>query len=460
MAQTSSGGSVAPQDPVAAGRGISRRTQSEIYRAGISGARPRVPVDADALEAAARKALSAEAFAYIAGGAGAERTVASNRAAFGRWQVWPRPLRDVSARDLSIDFLGTRRPTPLLLAPLGVMELARAGADVAVARAAASLGVPYTLSNQASTPMEEVARDASGTARLFQLYWSASDELNASLLRRAEASGCEAVVVTLDTHLLGWRTRDLDLAYLPFTRGLGIAQYTSDPVFQQLVRERVRASASSATGTERSASEAAPAAPPVKLTAKTVAAGVQIARKGAAVTGSRSVRDNLRSPLPRAAVETFLDVFSTPALTWSDLAKAREWTSLPILLKGIVHPDDAIRALDAGMDGIWISNHGGRQIDQSVPTLDVLPTIADRIAGRVPIVFDSGVRQGSDVFIALALGATAVAIGRPYAYGLAVGGEEGVREAVRNVLAELDITLGLSGHTSLAEVGLEALRQV
>lgn len=461
MAQTSSGGGVAPQDPVAAARGISRRTQSEIYRAGISGTRPRVPVDADALEAAAGRALSAEAFAYIAGGAGAERTVAANRAAFGRWQVWPRPLRDVSARDLSIDFLGTRRSTPLLLAPLGVMELARAGADVAVARAAASLGVPYTLSNQASTPMEEVARDATGTSRLFQLYWSGSDDLNASLLRRAEASGCEAIVVTLDTHLLGWRTRDLDLAYLPFTRGLGIAQYTSDPVFQQLVRERVRASTSSATGSERPASDVTPAAaPPVKLTAKTVMAGVQIARKGAAVTGSRSVRDNLRSPLPRAAVETFLDVFSTPALTWNDIAKARQWTSLPILLKGIVHPDDAIRALDAGMDGIWISNHGGRQIDQSVPTLEVLPMIADRIAGRVPIVFDSGVRQGSDVFIALALGATAVALGRPYAYGLGIAGEEGVREVVRNVLAELDITLGLSGHTSLADLGLEALRQV
>ncbi|MCP2635739.1 alpha-hydroxy-acid oxidizing protein [Microbacterium sp. HD4P20] len=437
--------SAAPQDPAAA-RGISRRTQSDIYRAGISGTRPRVPVDADALEVAARKALSAEAFAYIAGGAGAERTVAANRAAFARWQVWPRPLRDVSKRDLSIDFLGTRRPTPLLLAPLGVMELADAGADLAVARAAASLGVPYTLSNQASMPMEAVG--VSG-ARLFQLYWSASDELNASLLRRAEASGCEAVVMTLDTHLLGWRTRDLDLAFLPFTRGMGIAQYTSDPVFQQLVRDRVRRG------------PAAPdAAPPVKLTPKAVAAGVRIARKGAALTGSRSVRDNLRSPLPRAAVETFLDVFSTPALTWDDMTKAREWTSLPILLKGIVHPDDAIRALDAGMDGIWISNHGGRQIDQSVPTLEVLPTIADRIAGRVPIVFDSGVRQGSDVFIALALGATAVALGRPYAYGLGLAGEEGVREVVRNVLAELDITLGLSGHVSIADVGREALRQV
>jgi lactate 2-monooxygenase len=447
----------APEDPAAASRGISRRTQSDIYRAGISGTRPRVPVDVAALETAARKALSAEAFAYIAGGAGAERTVAANRAAFGRWQVWPRPLRDVSSRDLSIDFLGVRRPTPLLLAPLGVMEMAHPAADLAVARAAASLGVPYTLSNQASVTMEAVRDAAPSGSRLFQLYWSASDELNASLLRRAEASGCEAIVVTLDTHLLGWRTRDLDLAYLPFTRAMGIAQYTSDPVFQQLVRERSRATAASSAGGAYAAAEPAP---PVRLTPQAVAAGVRIARKGAALTGSKSVRENLRSPLPRAAVETFLDVFSTPALTWDDLAKVRQWTSLPVILKGVVHPDDAIRALDAGMDGIWISNHGGRQIDQSVPTLDVLPTIAERVAGRAPIIFDSGVRQGSDVFIALALGATAVALGRPYAYGLGIAGEAGVREATRNVLAEFDITLGLSGHTSIAEVGREALRAI
>lgn len=435
-------------DPDAA-RGISRAAQSAIYRAGISGTRPAVPIDGDALEAAARKALSAEAFAYIAGGAGAERTMAANRAAFGRWQLWPRPLRDVSTRDLSIDFLGKRRPTPLLLAPLGVMEMAHPDADLAVARAAAFFGVPYTLSNQASFPMEEVRDAAPDAARLFQLYWSASDELNASLLRRAEASGCEAIVVTLDTHLLGWRTRDLDLAFLPFTRGMGIAQYTSDPVFQQLVRERSRPLAGTTS---------APAK--VKITAKSVAAGLTIARKGAALTGSDSIRDNLRSPLPRAAVETFLDVFSTPALTWDDLAKAREWTSLPIIVKGIVHPDDAIRALDVGMDGVWISNHGGRQIDQSVPTLEVLPTIADRIAGRVPIVFDSGVRQGSDAAIALALGATAVALGRPYSYGLGIAGEDGVREVIRNVLAELDITLGLTGCTSIDQLGRDTLREV
>lgn len=433
----------APRDPAAA-RGISRRTQSDIYRAGISGTRPRVPVDADALEERARRALSAEAFAYIAGGAGAERTAAANRRAFERWQVWPRPLRDVTERDLSVDFLGRRRPTPLLLAPLGVMELAHADADLAVARAAASLGVPYTVSNQASVPMEDVRDAAPDGARLFQLYWSASDELNASLLRRAEASGCEAIVVTLDTHLLGWRTRDLDLAYLPFTRGMGIAQYTSDPVFQQLVRARAR----SASGDGEK----------VRVTAKTVAAGLTIARKGAALTGTLSLRDNLRSPLPRAAVETFLEVFSTPALTWGDLAKAREWTGLPILLKGIVHPDDASRAMDAGVDGVWVSNHGGRQIDQSVPTLDVLPAIVDRVAGRVPVVFDSGVRQGSDAFIALALGASVVAVGRPYAYGLGIAGEDGVREVIRNLLAELDITVGLSGHTGIDALDRDALR--
>ena len=278
---------VAPDDP-AAFRGISRRTQSEIYRAGISGVKPKIPLDAAALEVAAKKALSAEAFAYIAGGAGAERTVAANSAAFGRWQVWPRPLRDVSDRDLSVDFLGKPRSSPLILAPLGVMELAHSDADLAVARAAASLGVPYALSNQASVAMEDVAAAVPHAPRLFQLYWSASDELNASLLARAEASGCEAIVVTLDTHLLGWRTRDLDLAYLPFTRGLGIAQYTSDPVFHRLVHDRVRVPRSSD-------------APAVKVTPKAVAAALTIARKGGALTGG-GLRDSLRSPLPRAAV--------------------------------------------------------------------------------------------------------------------------------------------------------------
>ncbi len=220
-------------------RGYVRAVQSDVYRAGLSGTKPAVPVDQEALERAARKAASPEAFAYLAGGAGAEATMAANRAAFGRWQIWPRVLHDVAERDLSIELLGRRRATPFVLSPIGVAELAHADADVAVGRAAAALDVPYVLSNQASRSMEEVAAAMGNRSRWFQLYWSASDELNASFVQRAEASGCEAIVVTLDTHLLGWRTRDLDAAFLPFTRGQGIAQYTSDPVFAELVRQRV-----------------------------------------------------------------------------------------------------------------------------------------------------------------------------------------------------------------------------
>lgn len=426
-------------------RGYARAVQSEVYRAGVGGTKPAVPVDQSALERAARKATSAEAFAYLAGGAGGESTMAANRAAFGRWQVWPRVLRDVGERDLSIELLGRRRATPFLLSPIGVAELAHADADVAVGRAAAELDVPYVLSNQASRPMEEVAAAMGSASRWFQLYWSASHELNASLLRRAEAADCEAVVVTLDTHVLGWRTRDLDAAFLPFTRGQGIAQYTSDPVFAGLVRERVARSA---------ASGARP-----KVTPTLLRSAFSIARSA---VGTRlvdgGVRDALRSPLPRAAVETFLDVFADPSLTWDDLARLREWTSLPVLLKGVLHPDDAGRALDHGVDGIVVSNHGGRQVDRSVATLDALPAIVERVGGRVPIVLDSGIRGGADAFIALALGATAVGIGRPYAYGLAVAGREGVREVVRNHIAELDVTMALAGHRSVAEIGRDSLR--
>lgn len=426
-------------------RGYARVVQSEVYRAGVGGAKPAVPVDQIALEQAARKATSAEAFAYLAGGAGGEATVAANRAAFDRWQVWPRVLRDVAERDLSIELLGRRRTTPFILSPIGVAELAHADADVAVGRAASELGVPYVLSNQASRPMEEVAAAMGEGSRWFQLYWSGSDELNASFLRRAEAAGCEAVVVTLDTHLLGWRTRDLDAAFLPFTRGQGIAQYTSDPVFAELVRDRVARS----TG---------PGERP-RVTPALLRSAFSIARSA---VGTRlvdgGVRDALRSPLPRAAVETFLDVFSDPSLTWDDLARVREWTSLPVLLKGVLHPDDASRALDHGVDGIVVSNHGGRQVDRSVASLDALPAIVERVAGRVPIVLDSGIRGGADAVIALALGAAAVGIGRPYAYGLAVAGQAGVREVVRNHIAELDLTLGLAGHRSVAELGPDTLR--
>ena len=417
-----------------------RDAQSEIYRAGVSGRRPRIPVGFRQLERAAQRRMSRAAFAYIAGSAGLERTAQANLDAFARHRIVPRVLRDVSTRDLSIDLFGVRRPTPLLLAPIGVLELARRGGDAAAARAAASLGVPVTLSTQESQPMEEVAASmdavAPGASRWFQPYWSSSRDLVASLVDRAERSGCEAIVVTLDTHVLGWRPRDLDLGYLPFSRGLGIAQYTSDPVFRELVQER-------AARGGRPATTPTPAA---------LASFASILRHHPG-----TLRDNLRSGEPLAAVETFLDVFADPSLTWDDLAFLRDRTRLPIVLKGVLHPDDARRAIDAGMDAVQVSNHGGRQIDGEIAALDALPAIVEAVDGRLPVLFDSGVRSGSDAVVALALGARAVAIGRPYAYALALAGEGGVRELLRNTIAELDITLGLAGVRSVCDLDASIL---
>ncbi len=290
--------------------------------------------------------------------------------------------------------------------------------------------------------MERVAAEGGGGPLWFQLYWSSSDELVESFVARAEKIGAQAIVVTLDTQMLGWRPRDLDRAFLPFIRGMGIAQYTSDPVFQGLVAERV---AARAAGT-------APPAEKARVTPTAVRTLVGMTRRYPGRFG-----DNLRSGDPRVAVETFLDVFSRSNLQWSDLAFLRERTKLPILLKGIQHPDDARQALDSGIDGIVVSNHAGRQIDGAVGSLDALPGVLDAVDGRAPVLFDSGVRTGADVFRALALGAAAVLVGRPWVYGMAIAGEEGAREALRNLLAEFDLVLGLSGHRSIGELTPEVL---
>ncbi len=431
---------------------VGREAQSAVYRDGVSGRRPRIPVAWPELERTARRHLSRAAFAYIAGSAGLERTEAANTAAFHRYRIVPRVLRDVAHRDQSIELFGKHRPTPFFLAPIGVLDLAHPAADAAAARAAAQAGVPAILSNQASTPMETVARamDAGRTAhdtaaRWFQLYWSSSDELVASFVTRAERAGCEAIVVTLDTHVLGWRPRDLDLGYLPFSRGRGIAQYTSDPVFRRLVQQRIDTD-SRAAALRTDTPDAAPT-PRTRITPMTIASFASILRHHPG-----SVLDNLRSPLPRASVETFLDVFANPALTWDRIAFLRQHTTLPIVLKGVLHPEDATRAVELGMDGVVVSNHGGRQIDGEVASLDALPGVVAAVAGRIPVLFDSGIRSGADAMIALALGATAVGIGRPYAYALAIAGERGVRELLRNFSAELDITMGLAGVTSIAEL--------
>jgi isopentenyl diphosphate isomerase/L-lactate dehydrogenase-like FMN-dependent dehydrogenase len=431
------GATVQPVTGTTAGR----RRQDEVYRAGVYGRRPVVPTSARALQRWARQVLGAAAYSYVAGGAGGETTQRANRAAFDRWSVVPRVLRDVSSRDTSVELFGRRLPAPVLLGPVGALELVHPEADLAVARAAAALGVPMVFSNQASVPMEECAAVMGSSPRWLQLYWSTSDELVENLVCRAEACGCDALVVTLDTTMLGWRPRDLDLGHLPFALGKGIAQYTSDPVFRRLVEERAAGDA------------AQPHAAQPRPTPAAVRALVSMAR-----AWPGPLLANLRSPLPRAAVETFLNIYSRPSITWSDLAWLRSRTRLPILLKGVLHPDDARRALDEGVDGVVVSTHGGRQVDRSIAALDALPDVVAAVDGRAPVLLDSGVRSGADALIAVALGARAVLLGRPYVWGLSLAGEDGVRQVLSDVLGEFDLTLGLTGNTSVDQLSPALLR--
>jgi len=396
-----------------------------------------VPVAQAELEKAAQAAMSAEAWAYIAGGAGREATMDANRAAFERHRIVPRVLRDVEKRDLSIELFGLRLPSPLLLCPVGVLEMVHREADLAVARAAAALRVPYIFSNQASVPMETCAASMGDAPRWFQLYWSRSNEIVASLVRRAEACGCSAIVLTLDTTMLGWRPRDLDLGSLPFMRGQGIAQYTSDPVFRALLAQPMD------TGD----------APQPSLNLQTMATALE---QKANFPGG--LLKNLTAGDPRAAVQRFMMTYSRPSLQWDDLKFLRQHTKLPVLLKGVLHPDDARKSVELGIDGLVVSNHGGRQIDGEIASLDALPAVAEAVNGKIPVLFDSGVRGGADVFKALALGATAVCLGRPYVYGLAVAGQRGVEEVIGNVLAEFDLTLGLAGCASRRDIARASLQ--
>jgi isopentenyl diphosphate isomerase/L-lactate dehydrogenase-like FMN-dependent dehydrogenase len=371
--------------------------QLEIYQEGMAGKKPDLPLNAEELELKARGVLPPEAFTYVAGGAGHEDTVRANREAYRRWRIVPRFLRDVSKRDLGVTVLGKRLAVPLMIAPVGVQSMLHADAELAVAKAARALGVPLILSTVSAKPMEAVAQAMGDVPHWFQLYWPGNHELAASFVTRAERAGFSAIVVTLDTYLLGWRERDLQLGWFPFLHGMGLANFFTDPVFR-----------------------ASLPVPPEK------------------------------DPVP--AVRRFLEVFSNAALTWKDLALLRRHTRLPILLKGILHPEDARLAIEHGVEGVIVSNHGGRQVDGAVASLDALPGVVEAVGSRAEVLFDGGIRRGSDIFKALALGARCVLLGRPYCYGLALGGEEGVREVVRNLLADTDLTLGLSGCTSFAEV--------
>lgn len=424
--------------------GFGRERQNQIYTAGVHGRTPIVPTDFAELERAAKRAMSNRAWAYIAGGAGEGRTMAANRAALDRWAIVPRVLRDVSQRSLATELFGRTLPAPILFAPVGAGGLAHVDADRHIGHAAAELGVPYIFSNQGSVAMEEVAAEMdgvrSGAPRWFQLYWSSDDDLVDSLLARAEAAGADAVAVTLDTTMLGWRPQDLNIGSLPFARGEGIAQYTSDRRFTEIVAERIR----DALPTEK---------PEISLGA--IRTLISMSRNAPG-----SLWKNLRSPEPRVGVQTFLDIYSRPSLSWAEIEGLRERTSLPIVLKGVLHPDDARRAVDVGVDGIIVSNHGGRQVDGAISTIDALAAIAPAVDRRIKVLIDSGIYTGADVFKALALGADAACIGRPHMYGLAIAGADGARDAVANIIAELDLTLGLSGHTSPTELDVDALQRL
>ena len=341
--------------------------------------------------------LDPGAFGYIAGGAGGEATMRANLAAFERRPLRPRMLRGTDQRDISVEVIGTRSAAPFFLAPVGVLSIAHEQGEVACARAAAAMGIPFILSSAASHSIEEIAEAMGDAPRWFQLYWVNDREIGASFVSRAAAAGFGAIVVTLDTMTLGWRPRDLRNAYLPFIKGEGCAQFFTDPVFRSRLDK-----------------------PPEE--------------------------DML------TAAATMLSTFPNLGLTWDDLAWLREQTELPLLVKGILTGEDAALARDAGVDGVIVSNHGGRQVDGAVAALDALVEVRAELGDDATVLMDGGIRRGADVVKALALGADAVLLGRPYAYGLAVGGQPGVEEVIRNLMAETDLTFALIGARNVGEL--------
>ncbi|MER8185196.1 alpha-hydroxy-acid oxidizing protein [Kitasatospora sp. NPDC094015] len=378
--------------------------QYEIYGEGLHGVLPRFPMTFEGLAAGAEAALPPSVWSYVAGGAGDERTQRANVSAFDRWGLVPRMLVGATTRDLSVDLFGLRLPAPLFMAPVGVLGLCGQDGhgDLAAARAAARTGVPMIASTLAEDPLEAVAAEFGETPGFFQLYTPTDRELAASLVHRAEAAGYRGIVVTLDTWTTGWRPRDLATANFPQLRGRCLANYTADPVFRARLGREPQAD-------------------------------------------------------PQAVVGLFAQLFGNP-LTWDDLPWLRSLTELPLLLKGICHPEDVRRAKDAGVDGIHCSNHGGRQANGGIPALDLLPEVVAAADG-LPVLFDSGVRTGADVLKALALGATAVGVGRPFTYGLALGGTDGVVHVLRSLLAEADLSMAVNGYPALRDLPA-ALRRV
>jgi lactate 2-monooxygenase len=379
--------------------------QLEIYLQGLTGVVPTLPMAFAELEARAQAAMSPSVWSYVAGGAGDERTQRVNVSAFDHWGLIPRMGVGATERDTTVELFGMTWPSPLFMAPIGVTGIcSRDGhGDLAAARAAARTGVTMTVSTLTADPLEDVAAEFGDTPGLFQLYTPKDRDLAASFVARAEAAGYRAIVVTLDTWVPGWRPRDLSTSNFPQLRGHCLSNYTSDPVFRASL--------------------------------------------------AQSPEEN-----PQAAILQWVSTFGQP-VTWDDLTWLRSLTTLPLLVKGICHPDDVRRARDTGVDGIYCSNHGGRQANGGVPAIDCLPDVVAAADG-LPVLFDSGIRSGADIVKALALGATAVGVGRPYVYGLALGGTDGVVHVLRSLLAETDLIMAIDGYPALADLTPDTLRRV
>ena len=353
------------------------------------------PVSYEQLERAAKEKMSTGAFGYVQSGAGREETLRKNVSSFSKYSIVPRFLNDVTELDTSIHLFGHTYATPLLVAPVGMQKIAHEDGDIATAKAAASLGIPFIQSTVSGYSIEEVAEATGDSPKWFQLYWAGqNDDISYSMVKRAEAAGFEAIVLTVDTVMLGWREEDVNNKYSPLMQGFGKANYENDPVFMA----------------------------------------------------------SLPNNDDDSIIQGIVDNIYHPRLSWKQVAELKNRTSLPLLLKGILHPEDARLAIENGIDGIIVSNHGGRQLDGVIASIDSLRAVVEAVDGEIPVLFDSGVRRGSDVVKALALGADAVLIGRPFVYGLAVGGQHGVEKVLSTILQEMKVSISLSGITSVRDL--------
>ncbi|KAJ7205172.1 oxidoreductase [Mycena pura] len=405
----------------------------DVYRSRV-GPQPLGTVVFEEIEAKAKEKLKDYPgnFMYAGGSAGTNSTYSANLRAFERYRLVPRMLVDASTRSIETTIFGVTHPSPILIAPIGVQGIFTEDAELAPARAGQKLRIPFIMSTASSRPIEAVAAANGDGHRWFQLYWPKTDEVTLSLLARAKAAGFAALVVTLDTMLIGWRPHDLAAAYIPFAHGVGVQVGTSDPVFMgRLGRAPIVAA------------DAMPAWP-------YVAADVDARFRA----GDAAVRDGVY-----LGAQWLEECNSGLFRSWEDLRFLRENWVGPLVLKGIQRVQDAEAALAHGVDGIVVSNHGGRQLDGALPSLYALAAImrspairAAQAAGRLTVLFDSGIRTGPDILKAIALGAQAVILGRPWLYGGIVAGQAGIEQVLRHTLADLDTSMALAGYTSLAEI--------